>query len=68
MIKNQSKEKQLLDQVKQYCRDAWITNGKLWIEGDPVQARWVSEMLNIKPIPGSVSGQYAFVINSRPFR
>ena len=55
-------EKQLLKQVKQYCRDAWMSNGKLWIEGDPVQARWVSEMLNVKPIPGSVSGQYAFDI------
>jgi len=55
-------EKQLLKQVKQYCRDAWMSNGKLWVDCDPLQAKKISQMLNVKPIPGSVSGEYAFDI------
>jgi len=55
-------DKSLLKQVKQYCRDAWMSNGKLWVDCDPLQAKKISQMLNVKPIPGSVSGQYAFDI------
>ena len=55
-------EKQLLKQVKQYCRDAWVSNGTLWVECDPLQAKKLSHLLNAKPIPGSVSGEYGFDI------
>ena len=67
-------EKQLLKQVKQYCRDAWMSNGKLWVDCDPLQAKKISQMLNVKPISGSVSGEYAFDIKQgvaegrKPFR
>jgi len=53
-------EKQLLKQVKQYCRDAWMSNGKLWVDCDPLQVKKIADLLNTKPMSGSVMGEYAF--------
>jgi len=53
-------DKSLLKQVKPYCRNAWVSNGRLWVECDPLQVKKIAGLLNTKPLSGSVSGEYAF--------
>ena len=53
-------DKSLLKQVKPHCRNAWVSNGRLWVECDPLQVKKIADLLNTKPISGSVMGEYAF--------
>jgi hypothetical protein len=53
-------DKSLLKQVKPHCRNAWVSNGRLWVECDPLQVKKIADLLNTKPMSGSVMGEYAF--------